>query len=175
MKVPYEENSSDPDKEFLSFMQYGLQIHELCKLKIDNIKIKLKNTNGNENSLLEYYNLLCYRVPNDSGVYFYFNFHKYYRLYPGQLESGEFNKKFPYPYEITLDITDKEKEENNKLELVFTIIGYNEFGLHIDMIKNKGLALYHSHGTVYSIMTEEQNQKLIKIKEEYNKYKKYFK
>ena len=48
---------------------------------------------------------------------------------------------------------------DNKFELVFIIIGYIEFGLKIDMIKNKGLALYHDHGTVYLIMTEEQNQK----------------
>ena len=71
--MPNEENSQINNFCLL----YGIEIHELFKFKIDS-----KNSNENDDLLKEYFNMLCYRIP-DSAIYFYYNFPEYQRLYLG--------------------------------------------------------------------------------------------
>ena len=58
MEVPHEKNTSD--KMYLSYLLYGIEIHEFSKLKIKHFKADLLN-NNDKDSVDKYLCLLNYK------------------------------------------------------------------------------------------------------------------
>ena len=61
---------------YLSYLLYGIEIHEFSKLKIKDVKVDLLN-NNDKDLANKYLCLLNYKFPFDTLVYFYFNFPEY--------------------------------------------------------------------------------------------------
>ena len=172
MEVPHEKNRSD--KMYLSYLLYGIEIHELSKLKIKDVKADLLN-NNDKDSVDKYLCLLNYKFPFNTLVYFYFNFPEQYKIYPEDKQRNKGKIIFQYPYEVKNNFIDNEKNEIKRS--IINITGYDYIGLIAEIIDDGGLA-FNRYGKISYVMTHEEDEKLKKLKEQYDeldKYKEYFK
>lgn len=170
MKVPCEKVNRE--KMYLSCIVHGIQIHELSKLRITNMEVNVLNNEEtvDKNFLEQYKCLLCYKAPYDTFVYFYYNFPEYFKLYPPE-NSVQHVFNFKYPYEIKISFQDEKKKVK---QLIFKITGFFPGRLITNIIKDDGLSFYNYGTSIEYVMTFEENEILVKAKEEYNKYKNYF-
>ncbi len=161
MQVPCEKVNSK--KMYLSRILYGVHTHKFSKLKIIKIEAKvLYDENIQDKQFMEQYKcLLCYKAPEDTLVYFYYNFREYYELLK-RINAVQKDKNFKYPYEIKISFQD----ENGKVKiLIFTIIGFYNVGLITKIIRNDGLAFYNYGTSIDYIMSLEEKEILSEIKE----------
>ena len=160
MKVPCEQTNIY--KMYLSVMLYGIQIHRLSKLRITNIEVDILNKEKipDKKFLEQYKCLLCYKVPDDTSVYFYYNFPDYYKLYPKKTPNKPSDLECPYEIKINF----KDENENDK-KLIVRITGFSSSGLNTSIINEDGLTFVRYEEPIDCIMTLEEKEIILNLKD----------